>query len=51
MTILEKKMFIRFAVRKRLSVCVCAFSLFCFEGGMWYLIVLGPDHAFLFTLE
>ena len=29
-----KKLFIRFTVRERLSVCLCAFS-FGFEGGMW----------------
>ena len=26
-------------------VCVCASFPFCFEGGMWDLIVVFPDHC------
>ena len=45
------KLFIRFTVRvfrERLSACVCASFLFGFEGGMFNLIVLVPDHCFSF---
>ena len=33
--------------------CVCASSLFCFDGALWGLIVLGPDHclSFCFSLR
>ena len=31
--------------RKRISVCVYPSSLFGFEGGMWNLTVLIPDHC------
>ena len=31
-----------------LSICVCASFSICFEGGMWYLIVLVPGHCFSF---
>ena len=30
--------------RDRIFICVCFFSFFGFEGGMWELIVLVPDH-------
>ena len=35
----------------RLSICVCTSFHFDFEGGMWDLIVLVPDHclSFYFT--
>ena len=42
-----KELFIRFTVhvlRERLSICVCPSFPFGFEGGMWDLIVLIPDH-------
>ena len=38
-----KELFIRLTVcvfRERSPVCVCASFPFCFEGGMWDLIVL-----------
>ena len=31
--------------RERLSVCVCSSFSFSFEGGMWDLIVVIPDHC------
>ena len=36
--------------RERLSVFVCPFP-FGFESGMWDLIVLIPNHSFLFTMR
>ena len=33
---------------ERLSVCVCASFSFGFEGKMWDLIVLVPDHCLCF---
>ena len=41
-------MFILFTVRvfrKRLSFCVCASFPFGFQGGVWNLVVLIPDHC------
>ena len=43
-----KELFIRFAVRvfrERLSVCLYASFPFGFEGGMWDLSLLIPDHS------
>ena len=43
-----KEQFIQFTVRvfrERLSVCVCSSFPFVFEGGMWILIILIPDHC------
>ena len=43
-----KELFIRLTVRvfrERLSICVCASFPFGFEGWMWDLIVLVPDHC------
>ena len=31
-----------------LSIWVCASFSFCFEGGMWDMIVLVPDHCLSF---
>ena len=48
---LEKKTFVQFILRvfrERLSVCVCAAFRFGFEGGMWDLLVLVPDHCLSF---
>ena len=45
-----KELFIRFTVhvfRERLSICVCVFFLFGFEGGLWDLIVYVSDHCLL----
>ena len=47
-TCLEKELFIRFTVyvfRERLSICVCPSFPFDFEGGMWDLIAVIPDHC------
>ena len=46
-----ESLLIRFTVRVlhgRLSICECDSFLFGFEGGMWDLIVLVPDHCFIF---
>ena len=47
--LLEEELFIRFTVRvfhERLSfLCVCPSFPFGFEGGMWDLLVLIPDHC------
>ena len=55
-TDLRKILFIRFSVhafRECSSICACASFLFDFEGGMWGLIVLVPDHclSLYFTLS
>ena len=50
-TFLGEKLLIRFALcmyREILSVCLCAFFQFGFEGGMWDLIV--SDHSPSFYL-
>ena len=36
--------------RKSLSICVCAAFPFGFEGWIWDLIVLVPDHCLSFYL-
>ena len=36
---------------KRYEFCVCASFPFGFEGGMWNLIVLIPDHCFPINLD
>ena len=36
--------------RERLSVYVCTSSPFGFDGGMWDLIVLVPNHCLSFLL-
>ena len=44
-------MFIQFTVsvfRERLSIYVCASLPFGFEGRMWDLIVIAPDHCLYF---
>ena len=46
-----KELFIRFTVcafRKLLSVGVFSYFTFGFEGRMWDLIVLVPDHCLYF---
>ena len=43
-----KELFIRLTVcvfRERLSICVWGSFPFSFEGGMWDLSVLIPDHC------
>ena len=48
-----KELFIRFTVRvflERLSICMYASFPFGFEGGVWDLIVIVPDHCFSFYL-
>ena len=43
-----KELLIRYTVRvfrERLSICVCSFFPFSFEGWMWDLIVFIPDHC------
>ena len=44
-----KEQFIRFTVRvfreRVIYLCVCASFTFGFEGGIWDLIVLIPDHS------
>ena len=37
-------------VYESLSICMCASFSFGFDGGMWDLIVLVPDHCLSFTL-
>ena len=47
-TCLEKRCFMRYIVcvgRESVSFCVCAYVPFGFEGGMWDLILLVPDHG------
>ena len=39
------------SIRERLSICVCAFFPFTFEGGMWDLIELISDHCLSITLH
>ena len=50
-----KELFIRFTASvfcERLSVCVCVLlSLLVFKVGMWDLIVLVLEIAFLFTFD
>ena len=41
-------LFIVCVFRERLSMFVCASFSFGFEGGMWVLIVLVPDHCLSF---
>ena len=46
-----KELYFRFTVhvlQERLIVCVCASFLFCFEAGIWDLIVLVPDNCLSF---
>ena len=51
MTICLGELFIQFTVRvSRLSICLCASFPFGFEGGMWVMIVLLPDHCPSFLL-
>ena len=48
---LGKELFIRFTVhafRELLSIYVCTSFPFGFEGGMWDLIVIIPDHSLPF---
>ena len=48
---LGKELFIRFTAlvfRECLSIRVCSSFPFCFEDGMWELIVLIPDHCLTF---
>ena len=45
------ELFIRFTVRVlygNLSICECASVPFCFEDGMWDLIIFVPDHFLSF---